>query len=199
MLTYAMWFSKGLLAALILPLAPLWAADLEIRYAALERLVNEQMFTAEGRRYVRGSKSEKCRYAYMQDPHVSAAGNRLRLHVRFDGRSAMNLLGNCVGMGDTFDLTIVARPVPRDGSIAFDELVVSTPRDSFYIRRVRDAVAQTFDREFRIDVRDQARRLLETPARNSAYQQELRDLKLSGIRVTPEALVLEVDFKLIVK
>jgi hypothetical protein len=188
-----------LFAGLLLLTAPVWAADLEIRYGALERLVNEQMFTAEGRRYVRGNKSKKCQYAYMQDPKLAASGSKLQLKVHFDGRSAMNLLGSCVGVGDTFDLTITAKPVPRDGSIAFDELVVSTPRDSFYIRRVRSAVVETFNRDFRIDVRDQAKRLLEAPAKNATYQQELRDLKLSGVRVTPDALVLEVDFKLVVK
>ena len=47
-------------------------------------------------------------------------------------------------------------------------------------------------------LRDQARRLLEQPT-SSNYQQELKDLDLTAIRVTPEALVLVVDFKLIVK
>lgn len=187
------------LVGVMLFAVPVSAADLEIRYGALERLVNEQMFTAEGRRYVRGSKTDRCRYAYMQNPKLAASGGRLQLQVHFDGRSAMNLLGSCVGMGDAFDLTITAKPVPRDGGIAFDELVVSTPRDSFYIRRVRNAVIETFTRDFRIDVQDQAKRLLEVPARNASYQQELRDLKLSAIRVTPDALVLEVDFKLVVK
>ena len=31
------------------------------------------------------------------------------------------------------------------------------------------------------------------------YQQELKDLDLTAIRVTPDALVLVVDFKLVVK
>lgn len=190
---------QRLAAGVFLLTAPAWAADLEIRYGALERLVKEQMFTTEGRRYVRGSASKKCSYAYMQDPHLAASGSRLVLKVHFDGRSGMNVLGGCVGLGDTFDLTITAKPVPRDGGIVFDELVVSTPRDSFYIRRVRNAVIETFHRDFQIDVRDQAKRLLEAPTRNASYQQELRDLKLSGVRVTQDALVLEVDFKLVVK
>jgi hypothetical protein len=58
---------------------------------------------------------------------------------------------------------------------------------------------QTFDKDFKIEIRDQAKRLLEQPRADGAYQQELKDLDLSAIRVTAEALVLVVDFKLVVK
>jgi hypothetical protein len=59
---------------------------------------------------------------------------------------------------------------------------------------------RTFDQDFKIEIRDQARRLLEQPATTGAvYQQELKDLDLNAIRVTPDALVLVVDFKLVVK
>ena len=175
-------------------------ADLEIRYSALERMVAAQMFTQEGRRYVRGSQAAKCQYAYLEAPKLSAAGDRLQVTARFSGRSAMDLFSRCVGMGDSFDVAITALPVPRKGAIAFQETQVSTRKDSYYIRRVRSAMMATFDKDFKIEIRDQARRLIEQPvSTGSIYQQELKDLDLTGIRVTPDALVLVVDFKLIVK
>jgi hypothetical protein len=174
-------------------------ADLEIRYSALERMVAGQMFTQEGRRYVRGNRAAKCQYAYLETPKLSASGGRLQVAARFSGRSAMDLFSRCVGMGDSFDLTITALPVPRKGAIAFQDTQISTPKDSYYIRRVRTAMMRSFDQDFKIEIRDQARRLLEQPASASVYQQELKDLDLTGIRVTPDALVLVVDFKLVVK
>jgi hypothetical protein len=112
----------------------------------------------------------------------------------------MDLFSRCVGMGDSFDLTITAVPVPRKGAIAFQDTQISTLKDSYYIRRVRTAMMRSFDQDFKIEIRDQARRLLEQPATTgSAFRQELKDLDLSAIRVTPDALVLVVDFKLIVK
>jgi hypothetical protein len=78
-------------------------------------------------------------------------------------------------------------------------MVVSTPRDSFYIRRVRSALVQTLNKDFKIDVRDQARSLLEMPRGPGAYQQELKDLRITSVRATPDSLILEVDFRLIVK
>jgi len=120
--------------------------------------------------------------------------------ARFSGRSARDLFRRCVGMGDSLDLTITALPVPRQGQIAFQDAQISTPKDSYYIRRVRSAIMKSFHQEFRIDIRDPARRLLERPASSeAAYQQELKELDLTGIRVTPDALVLTIDFKLVVK
>src|SRR5205085_5625445 len=86
-------------------------ADLEIRYSALERMVAAQMFTQEGRRYVRGDKAAKCQYAYLEAPKLSAAGERLQVNARFSGSSALDLFSRCVGMGDSFNLTVTALPV----------------------------------------------------------------------------------------
>jgi len=187
-------------AALIVFALQARPADLEIRYSALERMVAAQMFTQEGRRYVRGNHAAKCQYAYLEAPKLRAAGDRLEVAARFSGSSALDLFGRCVGMGDSFDLTLTAVPVPRKGAIAFQDTQVSTLKDSYYIRRVRSAMMRSFDQDFKIDIRDQARRLLEQLATaGSIYQQELKDLDLAAIRVTPDALVLVVDFKLIVK
>jgi hypothetical protein len=182
---------------------PALAADLELRYAALERLIAEQLFTQDGRRYVRGTPAAHCQYAYLEAPHLAAAADgaagRLKIAAKFSGRSAMDVLGRCMGMGDSFDLTILASPVARKGVIAMDDVRVSTVKDSYYIRRVRAALTESFGKQFKIDIRDQAKRLLEQPGGNSSYQQELSDFDLSAVRVTPEALVLVVEFKLVVK
>ena len=187
-----------LFLALFLAL-PTFAADLELRFGALERLIADQLFTQEGRRYVRGNPSAHCQYAYLEAPKLGAADGRLRVLAKFSGRSAMDLFGRCMGMGDSFDLTMMASPVARKGAIAMDDVQITTVKDSYYIRRVRSALAQSFAKDFKIEVRDQARKLLEQPRENSLYQQELKDFELSGVRVTPDALVLEVEFKLVVK
>ena len=187
------------IALVLSSISPALPADLEIRYSALERMVAGQMFTQEGRRYVRGSRADKCQYAYLEAPKLSAAGERLQVAARFSGSSAMDLFSRCVGMGDSFAINVTAIPVPRKGAIAFQDTQVSTAKDSYYIRRVRTAMMKTFDQDFRIEIREQARRLLEQPASGSIYQQELKDMDLTGIRVTPDALVLVVDFKLVVK
>ncbi len=182
-------------------------AELELRFAALERIVAAQLFTQDGRHYVRGSRATRCQFAYLETPHIDSDQGRLRVQARFSGRSALDLMGRCVGLGDSFDLTITGTPAPRNGAMALRDVKVSTPRDSYYIRRVCAALAQSISKDFKIEVRDQARRLLEQRDETSPdaapkeplYKQELAAFDLGEIRVTPDALVLVIEFRLVVQ
>jgi hypothetical protein len=192
---------KKLAAALgaLLFAVPSFAAELELRYGALERIIAEQLFTQDGRRYVRGNRNTPCQFAYLEAPHIESRDGRLRVTARFSGRTALDLFNRCVGMGDSFDLSVTATPFPRNGAIALKDVQVSTPRDSYYIRRVRAALSQSIAKDFKIEVREQARRLMEQPRESSSYNQELAGFELGDVRVTPEALVLVVEFRLVVK
>ncbi len=180
-----------------------WAAELELRYAAIERVIADQLFSQDGRLYVRGNKSTRCQFAYLESPHVGAANGRLRVSARFSGRTALDMMGACVGLGDSFDFTMIASPIVKNGALAFKDVAVTTPRDSFYIHRVRLALINSFSRDFKIEVRDQARRVLEQPPSQPSpkplYQRELASFDLRDVRVQPDALVLVMDFRLVVK
>ncbi len=176
------------------------AAELHVQYAAVERMLAEQVFTQEGRRYVRGSKSAKCNFAYLEHPRVEGDAGRLRMHARFTGRSAMNLFGQCVGLGDAFDFTMVATPYYRDGSLALrDVAVTSDNKTGYYIRRVCAAMSASLARDFRYSIGGEAQKLLEDPGSRPQYKRELRNFNVSEIRVTKDALVLVLDFQLTVK
>jgi len=73
---------------------------------------------------------------------------------------------------------------------------ITTGRDSFYIRRVRAALAQAFQKDLKIEVKDQGRKILEQGS--ASYKPELASFDLTGIRVTPDALVLVVEFRIVV-
>jgi hypothetical protein len=193
---------RAVMALLIVSGISAWGAELELRYAAIERVIADQLFSQDGRLYVRGNKSTRCKFAYLESPHVGAADGRLQVSARFSGRTALDMMGACVGLGDSFDFTMIASPLVKNGALAFKEVSVSTPRDSFYIRRVRLALIDSFSRDFKIEVRDQARRLLEQLPQASPkplYQRELASFDLRDVRVQPDALVLVMDFRLVVK
>jgi hypothetical protein len=185
-----------LLGALLFAL-PCFAADLELRFGALEKLISEQVFTEDGRKWVRGSSKTPCQFAYLEKPRIGAEAERLKITAKFTGRSAIGVFGGCVGLGDAFDLTLTATPAPKNGSIVMENVKVSTVKDSFYIRRVRQALEQNFTKDFRVEVKDQAKKLLEQP--RPGFQQELSGFNLNAVRVKPDALVLEIEFKLVVK
>jgi hypothetical protein len=185
------------LAALLLCLIPVRAAEIELRYTALERILAAQMFTQDGRHYVRGSKASRCQFAYLENPRIDNDGGKLRVRARFSGRSAVDVLGGCVGLGDSFDLAIAATPYPREASIVLREVNVTSAKDSYYIRRVRAALAQSIARDFKIELHDQAKKLFEQSG--AVYHQDLASFHLSEIRLTPEAMVLVIEFRVVVQ
>lgn len=178
---------------------PAAAAELELRYSVLERILADQLFTQEGRLYVRGNKAQRCQFAYLERPHIGAENGRLRMAASFRGRSALKVLGNCLGPGDSFDFVLTAVPHVHNGALALKDVKVTTVKESYYIRRVRVALSSSIEKDLRIDVKEQAKRLLEQPREKSSYQQELASFQLSDARAAPDALVLVVDFRLVLK
>ena len=176
------------------------AVDLRIEYGALERMLTDAVFTQEGRRYVHGNKSAKCDFAYLENPHIRAENGRLRITAHFTGRKALNLMGQCVGLGDAFDLVITALPQYRGGNIGLQEVkVTSAGKTGFYIRRVCESMQSSLARDFHYPLEGAAHTILETAGVQPGYQRELRNFKVPEIRVANDALVLSLDFELTVK
>ncbi len=190
--------AAGIFLSLV-AVAPAFAADIELRFDALERIISEQVFTQDGRKYVRGTPATKCQFAYLEAPHIGSDKGLLRVSARFSGRTAFDLLGGCIGLGDSFDLTIVAAPVVRNGAMGFKDVKVTTTKDSYYIRRVRTALIQSFAKDVKIDVKDQARKILEQAREGASYKAEMASFNLTDVRITPDSLVLVIDFRLVVK
>lgn len=187
-------------AAVFLVLAgglPSFAAEIELRYDALQRIIGEQVFTQDGRKYVRGTPATKCQFAYLEAPRIGTENGNLKVSARFSGRMALDLLGGCIGLGDSFDLTIVSGVVVRNGAIGFKDVKVTTTKDSYYIRRVRAALTQSFAKDLKIEVKDQARKIMEQ-SQGASYKAELASFNLNEVRLTADALVLVVDFRLVV-
>ena len=187
-------------AALILLLAvPAAASELRIEFPALQRLLSQEVFTQDGRRYVRGSPKQKCDFAYLESPRISGKDSRLVIRARFSGRSALDVFGRCVGLGDAFDLTLTGTPAYDKGSLTFRNVTVETSKDSYYIRRVKKALAESMDRQIRYDVSTPAKKMLTVAPGAGPYATEVRDFKVPSVRVDADAIVLEVQFVLNVK
>ena len=185
-------------AALLAPSAA--AAEVQLHFSALQRMLASQAFTQDGRRYLKGTPSSRCSFAYLEKPRVGAALGKLKIDARFSGRSALNLVGQCVGLGDSFDLTILATPYYRNGAVAFREVqVISEGKDTFYKRRVRRGLMATLEKDFSYPLAEEARKLLEKTRVSPDYRQDLSDFRVSSIRIVDGAVVLTVDFRLAVK
>jgi hypothetical protein len=189
-----------LIALLFLVAPPGPAVELHIQFGALERMLAEQLFTQDGRKYVRGSAAAKCNFAYLEKPHFQGVDGKLRIRAKFTGRSALNMFGQCVGLGDAFNVAITASPRFQDGNIGLTNVAaVSEDRTGYYVRRVCEALQSSLARDFRYPIGAAAKSALEDPGTQPSYPRELRDFRVTEIRVTNEALVLAVDFELTVK
>jgi hypothetical protein len=187
-----------LLYTLAAAVHPATGMELRIHYSALQRILAEQMFTQDGRRYMRGTPAARCNYAYLEHPDLRGdAGGRLKVRARFSGRSALDLFGRCMGLGDSFDVSITAMPYFQNGAIRFKDVLVESKKDSFYIRRVRAALTSTLRSQFAYKVAEDAKRILEE--KRGDYSQELSGFQVSEIRATGDALVLTLEFTLAVK
>jgi len=188
------------LMILVLLAGRLGAVELHLQFGALERMLAEQMFTQDGRRYVHGSQSDKCNFAYLEKPQIRGEGGRLRIRARFTGRTALNVFGQCVGLGDAFDLVILARPQYKGGNIALTEVTASSDgKTGYYIRRVEAALQTSLAHDFRYPIAAVAQKALEDSAVQPGYPRELHNFSVTEIRVSENALVLVLDFALTVK
>ena len=191
---------KRAILFLLAAASPARAVEIHIQFGALERMLAEQVFTQEGRRYVHGAKGDKCNFAYLEKPQVRGDSGILRIKAHFTGRSALNVVGQCVGLGDAFDPLITAVPVYRNGAIGLQEVKVLSPgKSGYYIRKVCDAMESSLARDFKFPLETNAQALLESPGPTPQYKREVRKFNVPEIRVTNDALVLTVDFEMTVK
>jgi len=179
---------------------PAHAVELHLQFGALERMLGEQVFTQDGRRYVHNDKSNKCNFAYLEKPQVRGENGKLRIRARFTGRSALNMLGQCVGLGDAFTIVILATPHYHDGNLVLDHVsAAGDGKTGYYIRKVCGVIGATLERDFKYPLAGEARKLLEDAGAQPGYKRELSHFDVPAIRVSDDALILTVDFELTVK
>jgi hypothetical protein len=176
------------------------AVELHLQFAALERMIAETVFTQDGRRYVYHDKSNKCSFAYLEKPQIQGADGHLGIRAKFTGRSALNVIGQCVGLGDAFVVVVTATPQYRDGNIVLQNVVAASEgKSGIYIRRVCGILGTSLARDFKYPLAAEAKRILEDSTSQSGYKRELRDFQVPAVRVSTDSLVIQADFALVVK
>ena len=174
--------------------------ELAIHFTAIRKILTQLVFTQDGRKYVRGTPTTKCNYAYLEEPQISGDSGMLRVKARFSGRSALDVFGKCIGLGDSFEASITALPYYQDGVLRLKDVqVVGKGRYGFYIRRVCSALAKSLRTQFSYRLLDHAKLILGRKQEGVSYSQEVVRFHVPSVRVTSDAVVLTLDFELAVK
>ena len=185
----------------LLLLATAWPAlaqvELHLTFGVLQKVIGAQVFTEDGRKYVRGGKDKRCSFAYLENPRVGEADGRLVVRAKFSGRSAMTVLGQCVGMGDSFDVVVRMTPYADKSLLRLREVeVTSDGKRGMYARAVCKQLAATIPRVLIYDFAPDFKRALEAEQPGVPFRKNVDDLIVQAISVSKEALVLQLGLKL---
>jgi hypothetical protein len=183
---------------LLLATLPVFAqVELHLTFGVLQKVIAAQVFSEEGRRYVKGNKDKRCSFAYLENPRVGEADGRLVVRARFSGRSALDVFSRCVGMGDSFDVIVRMTPYADKSILRLRDVeVVSDGRNGMYSRAVCKALAETVPRVLVYDFAPDFKRALEAEHPSVPFAKEVDDLAVQSIRVSKDALVLQLALKL---
>jgi hypothetical protein len=172
-------------------------SEIHLSFAALERMVAKQLFSGDGRRYVRGDRNAKCNYAWLEKPRVEGEDGRLVIRARFTGRTAWDVFGRCIGLGESFDVKIATVPYFKDGSFGLSQTrAVPESGGGLYVRQVCGSLSSTLNRDFRYPLAADVKRAVEDTATLPEYPRDLRRFDVTRIAITDSAVVLTIDFAL---
>lgn len=186
------------LAALAVPRGAT-AAEVTIAYGAIERVLVAGVFTQGGRYYLEGAPESSCRFAFVQEPKLSASGGRLVVRLVFSGRAGVEVKGRCIGPGDTLQLAVSGVPVYSDGEILLSQLEVAAP-ESRYFSAVRGLVQSQLAQRLRYPLRAELERALAIVGGPAAVvRPTLAAFEVRSLRVEPQQLRVAFDGSLDVK
>lgn len=189
-----------LLLPFLLGTGCIYGIEIEIRFPLLARQLSQQLFTQDGKHYVRGHPSNRCNYAYLADPHFGGRDGKLVITARFSGRSSLDLFGRCVGFTDTFDFEVLSALTIKDGSLKLsDPQVTVLSRDSFYSRQVQRALRVSIRDAITYPIREELRKLLLAGAAPGSYKVSIQRIEVQGVQVLPDSLLVVVDTRLVVE
>jgi hypothetical protein len=182
------------LLLLLLAALPSLAIELEIRFPLLEKQLSEALFTQDGRRYVKGTPKSRCNFAFLANPHFSSRDGSLLIRATFTGRSSLDVLGKCVGFGDSFDFEVLSGLTTTNGTLTLTKPKVTLlNRDTFYARKVRQALEGSLADAVKYPIRDEVRKLLAAASQSSPYKITIGKLEIRSITIEKDAVILDVD------
>lgn len=187
-------------ALLFLLSSATWAIEIEIRYPLLEKQLAQQFFSQDGKRYVKGTPKTKCNFAYLAQPHFSSRDGQLLIQAKFTGKSSMDILGKCIGFGDSFEFEILSDLSTKDGTLLLAKPMVRIlSRDTYYSRQVLKALQTSIGDAIQYPIRDEMRKLLAAGSASSPYKVSIPKLEIRGIQILPDALLVDVDTRFLVE
>jgi hypothetical protein len=181
------------LAAVALVATAAHAIELNVSTQALERTLNKQLFTQNGRYYFRGKPTSAC-YAYAEDPQVSFNGDRIVIHIKAHAKLGTSLHGACLGVTLNTEADVSVVPDAQGESIGFRDARVEhlseSPELNFFLEPF---LSRKLPQQMKVNAATLLRQLLSQSTQTTGYQISLDDLKIHSMQVQGPALAVDFD------
>jgi hypothetical protein len=178
--------------------APGAAGEITLSYPAVERAVWATMLSQQGRYYMEGGPGDTCRYAFVQEPKVSAEAGRLAVSFLFSGRAGATVAGRCVGPGDTLRITASGAPTYEAGEIRLAGLQL-TAADSAYFKLVAPVIQAALEKRLSYPLRSDLEHGLAAASAGGPFRLKLSALDVRGLRAETDRLVVSYDASLAIE
>lgn len=168
------------------------AIGIKISSDALERTLNKQLFTADGRYYLKGKPDAAC-YVYAEAPVVTFHDDRVWVHIKTHSKLGTAIHGACLGVGLTADADVSVVPDAQGETIGFrdariEHLSTSRELNIFLVPFLNGKLPQ----QMKINAADFVRQILAQSAPATGFTLTLDDLKIHSMQVDHNSL--DVDF-----
>lgn len=171
---------------------PARAVGIRISPEALERTLHKQLFTADGRYYIKGKPDSAC-YVYAEDPKVTFHDDRVWVHLKTHSKLGTSIRGACLGVSLSAEADVSLAPDAEGETIGFrdvriEHLNTSKELNIFLVPFLNGKLPQ----KMQLNAADLLRQALSQSANASGYTITLDDLKIHSMQVDHN--LLNVDF-----
>lgn len=171
---------------------PASAVELTFHHDVLLRVLRERVFTTQGRAYLQGGASD-CTYAYLENPGVKGRDGRLQITAHLSTSLGLNVGGECVGGGDSTDVSMTGLPVYRNGVLQLDDVKVESAAAE-YTELLQAFFGQNLGSLLRYPLSQEIERMLGDVSREGGYKIQIQGLTVSRILVNPSTVTVSIDF-----
>jgi hypothetical protein len=187
---------KFLLASIAMLLATINARAIELKVtaAAMERTLQQQLFTGpDGRYYLQGDTKSAC-FVYVDQPSVHFQDDRVVIHVHTHSRLGAGMFGKCVGLGFNTEADVSVVPDAEGETIGFRDARI----DRFTGNKELDALLIPFlsrklPQKLKINAADLLRTALAKSRQSTGYELTLDNLKIHSMLVQQSTLTVDLD------
>lgn len=169
------------------------AIELKVSTQALERTLDQQLFTQNGRYYFRGKPTSAC-YAYAEDPKVSFNGDRVVVHVKAHAKLGTSLHGACLGVTLNTEADVSVVPDAQGESIGFRDARVEHLSESRELNFFLEPfLSRKLPQQMKVNAATLLRQLLLKSTETTGYNITLDDLKIHSMQVAGPSLAVDFD------